>query len=84
LEKGHGPWAKGTPIFGQKGHGHVILKTSEKGHGHVISKTSQKGHGHRHVILKTVVPFQPWTQDKSCESARLKKEWHEINKEGKG
>ncbi len=29
----------GTPIFGQKGHGHVILKTSQKGHGHVILKT---------------------------------------------
>jgi hypothetical protein len=40
----------GTGIFGQKGHGHTILKTSQKGHGHghghVILKTSQKGHGH--------------------------------------
>jgi hypothetical protein len=44
----------GTPIFGQKGHGHghVSLKTSQKGHGHghghVILKTSQKGHRHGH------------------------------------
>jgi hypothetical protein len=57
----------GTPIFGQKGHGHVSLKTSQKGHGHghVILKTSQKGHGqhghgHGHVILKTGVPLHPW------------------------